>query len=757
MSKTTTTTHPPSGAIALAALLLAILALTLAPLALGTSPAAAGVLAPLPSSDYSTRPACPTPQPGHASCLALELVPTTNAARARTHPLGTTRSGPIQADDPREAADGLTPADLKSAYFPGERELPEAPTSEPQTIALVDAYNDPQAEVDLAIYDREFGIEECTEADDCFEKVNEHGERENPPFPVSEAAREKELETCENTSAPEATRAQACFQVLEAEGWAVEISTDIEVAHAICQRHCHIVLVEADSTSYEDLETAERTAVRLGGERAAKLGLAPADTDTEVSNSWGGSEPQANGSSKATDSPAFDHAGVVITAAAGDDGYLNWTEAAEAREAEEHGEESGYFVGADYPASSPHVVAVGGTRLTLADGAWKSETVWNDDPRGGSENYGGGGSGCSSQFEAPSWQLAVADFSEVGCGVERAVADVAADADPYSGVAVYDSVPDLRREGNQTVNTPLHWWPIGGTSVASPIVASMFALAGGAHEVPYPARTLYAHLETPLLHAVTGGGNGECDDLYTFGCSGSMSPLSPLDCGEGVLICNSAPACEGHYYDGPTGVGTPAGIGAFKPSEKPAKDPAKCEPTGTSGGGEPKGGSGSGSGNTNPGSTDSGGNGNGGGKTPVTSGGGETITAGNQPSTSGGAGSSSQQTNSSTKPSTAIRLSGLTLTAAANAAVSRGGPTVSQVAFAFTLSAPAKIRAVLYVLAVVHGHRRWVLEPGSLTATAAQGHNRLHLRGGHALAPGRYRLTLTPAHGSARSLTFTIG
>ena len=85
-------------------------------------------------------------------------------------------------------------------------------------------------------------------------------------------------------------------------GWSVEISLDIEIAHAICQ-NCHILLVEANETSYTDLEAAEETATKMGA--------------TEISNSWAGGEPAA-------DSPAFDHPGVVITAAAGDYGYLNW-------------------------------------------------------------------------------------------------------------------------------------------------------------------------------------------------------------------------------------------------------------------------------------------------------------------------------------------------------------------------------------------------------------------------------------------------
>jgi hypothetical protein len=82
----------------------------------------------------------------------------------------------------------------------------------------------------------------------------------------------------------------------------------------------------------------------------------------------------------------------------------------------------------------------------------------------------------------------------------------------------------------------LNWTPVGGTSLASPIVASMFALAGGSHGVEYPAKTLYSHLGSTGLYDVTEGGNGKCDDDYSSGCSGSMSPLSVTDCGQGGVV-----------------------------------------------------------------------------------------------------------------------------------------------------------------------------------------------------------------------------
>ena len=159
--------------------------------------------------------------------------------------------------------------------------------------------------------------------------------------------------------------------------------------------------------SYDDLEAAEETAVRLGHKPKkpppAKRGLRHRGLQLLGRIRTG---------TVVRDSPAFNHPGTVITASAGDDGYLNWTEAAEAEAAKE-----AYYAGADYPASSPHVVAVGGTHLSLsASGTWKEETVWNDDPRGGEENYGAGGGGCSTQFAAPEWQRDVPDWAKVGCG-----------------------------------------------------------------------------------------------------------------------------------------------------------------------------------------------------------------------------------------------------------------------------------------------------------------------------------------------------
>ena len=145
----------------------------LAVLYLPLSAAQASALSPLPRSDYGVRSVCGAPAPGHVSCLALQLVPRTAAAEARTHPLGMRTAHAISAGSAAEGADGLGPQQLRNAYFPGEE--PKAPVSQPQTIALVDPYNDLGAEADLRVYDDEFSLPACTAANGCFEQVNQNG------------------------------------------------------------------------------------------------------------------------------------------------------------------------------------------------------------------------------------------------------------------------------------------------------------------------------------------------------------------------------------------------------------------------------------------------------------------------------------------------------------------------------------------------------------------------------------------------------
>jgi hypothetical protein len=502
-----------------------VLAVAVVLLAACQSALAAASLTPLPRSDYRVSPVCPAPSPGRSSCLALALVPVTREALAHTHPLAVARTSPLKAPSPAAGNYGLRPQDIRSAY-----KLPSSPAS-PQTIAIVDAYNDPNAESDLKAYDQEFGLLECTAANGCLRLVNQYGETGHPPFPKTAA----ELEQAHLGTISEAETAET------ATGWGVELSLDMEAAHSTCQQ-CKIILVLANSEANSDLEAAERTAESLGA--------------NEITNSWGGLEEGESAELEA--SSPFNHPGTVITASAGDDGYLSW--------------DSGEQGLAEFPASSPHVVAVGGTRLSLTtEGEWSSESVWNGD--------GATGGGCSVNFRAPAWQLSLADWSTVGCGEKRAVADVAAVADPYTGFAVHYTSPACEYVYQKTVE---YWCTIGGTSLASPVIAGVFALAGGSGSIPYPARTLYENAvrKPSALHDVQSGSNGRC----TLGFNEATGLSSCTLAEEGASCASKAICVAGAGYDGPTGVGTPDGIAAFKASSEGAgsepEQPGSGEGTG---------------------------------------------------------------------------------------------------------------------------------------------------------------------------------
>jgi len=650
------------------------------------SAAGASTLSPLPAADYSARALCSAPARGQAACMALALVPQTAGARAHTHPLGMARPA-LQPDSSPVTAGyvGLRPQDLHSVYA-----LPTTSTTT-QKIAIVDAYNDPTAEADLKGYDEQFGLPACTSANGCFAVVNENGKSAPLPFPKSNA----ELESARGGSTGERKAAE------RATGWDLEISLDIETAHATCQ-NCSIVLLEAETSAYPNLEAAEHSAAVLGA--------------SEISNSWGG--PEEGETVEAEKASPFNDPGVVITASAGDDGYLGWDAANSA--------ERGF---AEFPASSPHVVAVGGTRLQIeANGTWAGETVWNGD--------GADGGGCSTVFEAQPWQQNVAGWGKVGCRGMRAVSDIAADADPYTGVAVHDTSPDCSAEYEEggVMHEVAHWCTIGGTSLASPLIASVFALAGGAKGASYPARTLYQNrLGAPTaLHDVTSGSNGDCASAFQIesGLSGCTIAAEAESCA-GKRIC-----LAGSGYDGPSGLGTPDGIVAF---ERSAEDEAAAEevdpPLEAEEPPEQQG---------DPG----------GGSTPV-----PTPVAPSGP----GSSLSTYAAAPLTPPavagaaSTEIQLSALTLTRTALIALNNARPKLSQVGFAFTLSATAQVHLTLARRVHAHGRGAWLLLHHSLTFTAAGGHDSRRLSGSAVLATGVYRLTLTPTHGTARSLLFQIG
>ncbi len=281
---------------------------------------------------------------------------------------------------------------------------------------------------------------------------------------------------------PPCTTANGCLRKVNATGgttlpppnadWAEEVSLDLDMVSAACP-NCHILIVEADEVAIGKLGTGVDTAVRLG----AKY----------VTNSYGGAEADVT----PADRRHFDHPGIAITAASGDTGY-----------------------GVLFPATSPHVTAVGGTSLTRAANArgW-NETAWS-----------GAGSGCAVSAAKPAWQ------QDPGCD-RRTVSDVSAVADPLTGLAVYDSY----RFGG--------WQVVGGTSASAPIIAGAFALAGRPPAARYASAIPYAH--PGALHDIVSGSTGTCDPVY---------------------LCTAGPG-----YDGPTGLGTPEGVAAFA-APRPVKD-----------------------------------------------------------------------------------------------------------------------------------------------------------------------------------------
>jgi len=271
---------------------------------------------------------------------------------------------------------------------------------------------------------------------------------------------------------PACTTANGCFTKVNQTGgttfpatntgWSQETALDLDMASAMCP-NCKILLVEGTSATFANLATAVNRAATMGAH--------------VISNSYGGGESGSTSSES-----AYNHAGVAITASSGDAGF-----------------------GVEFPASSPHVIAVGGTHLvkdTTTRGF--TETVWS-----------GAGSGCSTTYAKPTWQ------HDTGCA-RRTVADVSAVADPNTGVAVFGPAS----------STTSAWLVFGGTSVAAPLIGGVYAANGGT--VTFGSDP-YAN--TTALNDVTSGSNGTCSPAY---------------------LCTAAVG-----YDGPTGLGTPIGTTAF--------------------------------------------------------------------------------------------------------------------------------------------------------------------------------------------------
>ncbi len=284
------------------------------------------------------------------------------------------------------APTGYSPSQIRHAY--GFDQVSRDGTG--QIIAIVDAFDDPTVASDLQTFIKTFGLP---------------GMKGLPNTP-----------SCTVAAGP-----HPCFQKVYAQkkprtngGWALEISLDVQWAHAIAPG-ADILLVEANDNSFSNLLGAVDVAVNMG----AKV----------VSMSWGGSEF----SFESLFDFHFNHAGVSFTAASGDSG-----------------------TGVIYPAASPYVLAVGGSTLQLnpVNGEVLSETAWN-----------GSGGGLSAAEAEPGYQ---SNYSIPFTGGRRGVPDVAYNADPNTGVPVFDSTPFNGQTG---------WFQVGGTSAGAPQWAALIALA----------------------------------------------------------------------------------------------------------------------------------------------------------------------------------------------------------------------------------------------------------------------------------------
>jgi uncharacterized protein (TIGR03382 family) len=301
------------------------------------------------------------------------------------------------------------------------------------TVAIVDAYGYTALESDLAQYRTQYGLPPCTSASGCLKIVNQTGTA--TPLPAQ----------------PPTT-----------DDWTIETALDVDMASAACPK-CKILVVQATDDQGDGLDVAQNAAATLGA--------------TVISNSWGG--PEQAGQSLDGEEVYFDHPNIAVFVSAGDDGYNDAGQ------------------GPDYPGTSSHVIAVGGTHLVkdASTRGW-TETAWTS-----------GGSACSLSITKPAYQ------TNSGCQF-KATTDIASVGDPQTGVAVYNS-----RNGGWTV--------VGGTSASSPFVAAIFAATGNGTQTSGQ----FVKDNAAKLYDVTSGKNGTCTN---------------------AILCTA-----GVGWDGPTGYGTP--------------------------------------------------------------------------------------------------------------------------------------------------------------------------------------------------------
>jgi PKD repeat protein len=415
----------------------------------------------LSPSQVSSRPVCPRAITGHVTCGAQALVLRSNGSLVRPRvsrysALGRIRPATAHARAAVEPSGAATPDPGTPGYLQQAYDLAYLSQSggSSDTVAIVDAFDDPTAETDLAVYRSRYGLGDCTTANGCFEKTGQDGG--SPPSEANPA-------------------------------WEQEISLDLDAVSAICPG-CHILLIEANSDAFSDLEAAMSQAGKTPGVK-------------QIVASWWGQE---------SDVPAgfttllntLSGKGIATVAATGDQGYPG------------PGENN-------YPAALPGVTAAGGTSLAPAAAAGArgfGESAWSWN------GLTGGGSGCDRHFQRPAYQPAA------GC-VGRAYADLSADSDPDTGLEVY----------NSQSGSPTGWSVIGGTSLAAPLIAAYYAITGLDGATPR-----WAYGKAGLLNDILSGSTGGCAASIAYICNAGPGYDGPTGVGSiSGSVVTGAPGIDG--------------------------------------------------------------------------------------------------------------------------------------------------------------------------------------------------------------------
>jgi F0F1-type ATP synthase membrane subunit c/vacuolar-type H+-ATPase subunit K len=364
---------------------------------------------------------------------------------------------------------GLTPNDLSTLYkYPAP--AAQGSAGKGQTVEVVVVGDYAAAESDLAVYRSHFGLPPCTTANGCLTKIS-----------TSTTGQISVLSGGSSSISAYAASISAYAATPSSTGWAGEVDTDTQMISATCPQ-CKIVISEAATDSISDLSQAVITGINTAGVTIVSASFGTPESISDLVMNTAADNYQGTKVVAAYDN----YRGVKVVAAAGDYGY-----------------------GVYFPASQNSVIAVGGTTLS-ASGSTVNESVWS-----------GTGSGCSMFFPRESWQK----VPTTGCSM-RSVVDIAAVADPNTGVAIYDST---------LAGTSGGWATFGGTSVSAPIITGIISLSGDT-QGSVGAQKLYAAASSNFLK-ITSGSNGTCAALFLCTAQGG--------------------------YSGPTGLGIPQGLGGF--------------------------------------------------------------------------------------------------------------------------------------------------------------------------------------------------